>query len=193
MAKRKYQFKPDRMGAGILNKLYLPHTERMRLLRWGLYALVFLAALVLQDTVLGRYRLFGGVIELAPAVLILVTVVQGSHEGSIFALICAMIYVFAGTGPGYYSIFLLTLYACAAALLREGFLCRSTFTHWACGSAALALYEMTVFCVGLAFGLTNLGRAGAFALTAGLTILVMPLLNLLIQRISKIGGEQWKE
>ena len=125
--------------------------------------------------------------------LILVTVVQGSHDGSIFALICSMIYVFAGTGPGYYCIFLLTLYACAAALLREGFLCRSTFTHWACGAAALVLYEMTVFCVGLAFGKTSPGRAAAFALTAGLTILVMPLVNLLIQRIGKIGGEQWKE
>lgn len=193
MAKRKYQFKPDRFGAGVLNKLYIPKGGRLRILRWTLYALVFLAALVLQDSVLSRYRFFGGVIELAPAVLMLVTVAQGAQNGSVYALICSMIYVFAGTGPDYYCIFLLTLYACAGALLREEFLRRSGATIWLCAGLALTLYELSVFGVGLAFGLTDPGRITAFLMTAALSALVMPVLNALILRIGKIGGEQWKE
>lgn len=193
MARRKYQFKPDRNGTGILNKLYIPKGERLRILRWTLYALVFLAALVIQDSVLSRYRLFGGAMELAPAVLLVVTVAHGSHDGSVYALICSMVYVFAGTGPGYYCIFLLTLYACAAAVLREEFLCRSTATTWLCSGAAMLLYELTVYGVGLAFGLTSPGRITAFLMTAALSILVMPPLYALVLRIGKIGGEQWKE
>lgn len=193
MARRKYQFKPDRQDAGFLNKLYITRLQRLTLLKWSLYSVLFLAALVIQDSVLSRYRIFDGLFDLAPAVIILITVIQGSYSGSVFALAASMFYVFAGTGPGNYGFFLLTLYACLAAVFREGFMRRSRGSIWMCSGAALVLYELTVFGIGLLMKITYSRRIWAFLVTIVLSVLVMPALTPIVERIGKIGGETWKE
>ncbi len=193
MAKRKRQFKPDRHGTGILNKLYIPHSQRLQILKWSLYSLLFLAVLVIQDSVLSRYRVFGGMFDLAPAVIILIAVIQGSYSGSVFALVTSMIYVFAGTGPGYYAFFFLCLYTCLAAVFREEFLRRSRSASWLCSAVAVVLYEMTIFGIGVMYGVTYLERIDVFVITSLIGILVMPVLFPVIERIGKIGGETWKE
>ncbi len=193
MAKRKYQFKPDRNGVNVLNKLYIPQSERLQILKWTLYSLLFLALLVIQDSMLSRYRIFGGVIDLTPAFVILVAVFEGSNSGSVFALVTSMIYVFAGTGPSNYGILLLTVCACVAAVFREEFLRRSFDSLWMCSAAALLLYEMGVFVVGAALGVTHWERVLVFLLTSVYSILMMPVLYPLIRCIGKIGGETWKE
>ncbi len=193
MVRRKHQFKPDSSGAGILNKLYIPIGRRMQILKWTLYSLLFLVTLVIQDSVTSKYRIFDGVIDLAPAVVILVAMFQGSQSGSVFALITSMIYVFAGTGPGYFAFFLLTLYASVASVFREEFLRRSTGSSLLCSAVALLLYEMSIFGVGLLFGATHTGRVYAFLMTSLLSILVMPVLYPIVENIGKIGGETWKE
>ncbi len=193
MAKRKYQFKPDRNQTGILNKLYIPHNRRLQLLKWVLYSVLFLAALVLQDSVLSRFRIFGGMIDLAPVVMILVAMIQGADSGSVFVLVTSMVYVFAGTGPGNYAFFLLTLYTSILSVFREEYLHRSMGTNWACSAVALVLYEMTVFVLGVVSGVTYWQRVGVFGLTCLFSILTMPVLYPLVERIGKIGGETWKE
>ena len=55
------------------------------------------------------------------------------------------------------------------------------------------LYEMIIFVLGLAFGLTILPRAGVFALTGGITCITMLPMYPLVRVISKIGGESWKD
>ena len=49
MAKKKYEFKPDPAGSGTLSKLYLTRKQRQSVLKWALYGLLCLAALILQD------------------------------------------------------------------------------------------------------------------------------------------------
>ena len=71
MARKKYRFRPDPTGAGIWNKLYITPQQRKIALKWGLYGLICLVCLILQDAVLGRVRLFGGYVDLAPAAIIL--------------------------------------------------------------------------------------------------------------------------
>lgn len=193
MAKRKYQFKPDRNGTNVLNKLYIPAAGRLKLLKWTLYSLLFLAVLVIQDSMLSRYRIFGGVIDLTPAFVILVTVLEGSNSGCVFALVTSMIYVLAGTGSSNYAIFLLTVCAILSAVFREEFLRRSFGSSWLCSAAALLLYEMSVLVVGVALGFTQWERAVIFLITSLISSLMMPVLYPVIQRIGKIGGETWKE
>ena len=48
----KYEFKPDPSGTDFLKKLYLTQSQRDRIAKWVLYSLLFMAALVAQDTVL---------------------------------------------------------------------------------------------------------------------------------------------
>ena len=72
MARRKIEFKPDPTDGGILNKLYITPKQRKTIRKWLCYSLVCVACLVIQDSVLGRARLFGGMVDLASAAIALI-------------------------------------------------------------------------------------------------------------------------
>lgn len=193
MAKKKYRFRPDPTGAGIWNKLYITPQQRKTALKWGLYSLVCLACLILQDAFLGRMRLFGGSVDLAPAAIMLICLMQGAESGAVFALIGSMVFVFSGSAPDTFAIAFITVYAVAVTLFREQFLRRSFGSAWMCTAAGVLLYELSVYLLGLFFGLTYPGRIGVFAMSAVLTALAVPVLYPLMGWIGKIGGETWKE
>ena len=52
MARRKYEFQPDRPQTSILEKLYLTQKQRVNLLRWFLHALTVLILSLIQDVIL---------------------------------------------------------------------------------------------------------------------------------------------
>ena len=193
MAKKKYRFRPDPTGAGIWNKLYITPHQRKTALKWGLYGLMCLLCLILQDAFFGRVRLLGGCADLAPAAIILVCVMQGAESGSLFALIGSMLFVFSGSAPDTFAIAFVTVCAVLATLFREQFLRRSFGSAWICTAAAVLVYELSVYLLGLFYGLTYPGRIGVFAMSAVVTALVVPALYPLVGWIGKIGGETWKE
>lgn len=193
MAKKKYRFRPDPTGAGVWNKLYITPQQRKTILKWSLYGLVCLLALILQDAFLGRARLFGGYVDLAPAAIILICVMQGVESGSVFALIGSMIFVFSGSAPETFAIAFITVYAVMVTLFREQFLRRSFSSAWLCTAAAVMLYELSVYLLGLFLGLTYPGRIGVFLTGGVLTVLAVPVLYPLLGWIGKIGGETWRE
>lgn len=193
MARKKYRFRPDPTGAGIWNKLYITPGQRASALKWGLYGLVCVAALILQDALLSRVRLFGCFVDLAPCAIMLICVMQGAQSGSVFALAASMVYVFSGSAPDTFAIAFLTVPGVMITLFRENFLRRSFSSAWLCTGAALMVYELCVYLMGLFLGLTYPGRFGVFALSGLLTGLVVPVLYPLLGWIGKIGGETWKE
>lgn len=193
MAKKKYRFRPDPTGAGIWNKLYITQQQRKIILKWGLYGLVCLVCLILQDAFFGRVRLFGGYADLAPGAIILICLMQGSHAGSLFALIGSMVFVFSGSAPDTFAIAFITVYAVLVTLFREQFLRRSFGSNWMCTGVAMFAYEVSVYLLGLFFGLTYPGRIGVFLMSALVTTLVLPALYPLLNWIGRIGGETWKE
>lgn len=193
MAKKKYRFRPDPTGAGIWNKLYITPQQRKTGLKWGLYGLVCVVSLILQDTLLGRVHIFGGSVDLTPCAIMLVCVMQGVETGSLFALIASMIYVFSGSAPDTFSIALITVLSVLVTLFREQFLRRSFSSAWLCTGLAVVMYEMSVFLMGLFLELTHPGRAGVFAVSGLLTALMVPVLYPLLGWIGKIGGETWRE
>ena len=193
MLHRKTEFKPDRTGAGLLNKLYLTPHQRKRLLKWTFYALACILALTLQDSVLAKARIFGGVIDLAPCAIALICVLEGAESGGVFALVSAVIFVFSGTAPGAYSVAFLTVLSVLAALFRENFLRRSFSSTWLCTGAVMILYELSVFLMGVFLGNTYPGRFPVFLTTGLLDAAIVPLLCPLMGWIGKIGGETWKE
>ena len=73
MARRKYEFKPDKEGSGILSKLYITRRQRLTLLRWTLYALVILVLSLVQDVILSRIGIRGATTDLVPAGILLLT------------------------------------------------------------------------------------------------------------------------
>lgn len=193
MARRKYEFKPDKEGSGILSKLYLTRRQRFALLRWTLYALVILALSLVQDVILSRVGIRGATTDLVPAGILLLTMMLGVDEGAIFSLVASTLFYFSGSAPGPYAIPLLTVLGTVISIFRYGYLYKSFGSVFFCAGAATMVYEMLVFVTGSFLGLVPTSRFVAFCITGGLSVAVLPLLYPLFLSIGKIGGESWKD
>lgn len=193
MAKKKVEFRPDSTGASLLSKLYITPTQRKKLYRWLSYSAVCIALLVIQDVILWRFSLMGGVIDITPAVIILVCVMEGAEAGGVFALWASVFYHYSGSAPGAYCIALIVLPAVAVAMFRQNYLRRGFFSHWLCTAAAVAVYQAGVFFMALFFTNTFWSHWLSFAMNAGLSLLALPLVYPLLNAISQIGGDKWKE
>lgn len=193
MARKKIEFRPDPTGHNWADKLRLTPLQRKSVLKWLLYSAVCVAGLVLQDSMLARLRLFGGCFDVTPALIVLICVLEGSENGSLFALLASMVYVFSGTGQGHYCIAMLTLAAVLATAFRQSYLRRGAGSDLICVGGAMVLYEMAVFTAGVLQGLTYRGRWGVFLMTAIVSTLAAGAVYALLKYIGTIGGNAWKE
>lgn len=193
MAKRKYEFQPDKTRIDIFSKLYLTRNQRMTLLRWVLYAVLLVILSVIQDVVLCKADFFGTTTDLVPCAIILICVQLGGDRSSLFALIAALLYKFSGTAPGYYVVALIPILGVMAAVLRQSYFRRSFSSIMLCACTATMLYEMGIFAVGLLFQNTIPSRAASFAITGALSLLSYPILYPITKAIEKIGDRTWKD
>lgn len=192
MARKKIEFKPDAQ-ISILKKLYLTKLQRLNILKWCLYTLLCVVMLVIQDVIMSRVSIFGATTDLAPAVILLITVLVGADYGSTFVLIASTIYWFSGSAPAPYCIALLSFLGIFATLLRQSYWRRGFRSTVICAGIALVLYELLIFVVALFLQLAPWSRAGVFLLTGVLSCVVLLPLYPLAVKIGKIGGEPWKE
>ena len=196
MAKRRRkdpEFKPDPRSATLFKTLRLTRLQQLRLLKWGLYTLLIVLALVVQDVLLSQVRLLGATTDLAVCVILLIAVIEGTEVGSLFLLIASTLYFFSGTAPGAYSIGLITFFGVAAVIFRQMYWNRSRSSMVLCAGAAQMAYELGLYAVGLFMGLTRWDRLGSFVLTGVYSVLIMIPLYPLICKIGLIGGNTWKE
>ena len=193
MARKKIEFRPDPMGYDVAGKLHLTQKQRQALLKWVLYSAACVAGLVLQDSMLARLRFLGGGFDLAPALVILVCVLEGTENGSLFALGASLIYVFSGSAQGRFCILYLTAAAVLAAVFRQSYLRRDVGSELSCVAVAMLGYELAVFVTGLVLELTHRGRWGVAVMTALVSTLTVGILYRPIKHIGTIGGNAWKE
>ena len=88
---KDYDFQPDLDNSVDLDKLLLTQRQRFNLLRWALYGLLCIVGLLLQDTLLCRVNVQGGFVDLVPCLIFMITALQGAEQGSVFALIAAVL------------------------------------------------------------------------------------------------------
>ena len=193
MARRKYEFRPDKSQTSLLNKLYLTPTQRLKILRWVLYALMLVLLSVIQDVILSKVHLFGATTDLVPCAIILICVVLGAEASAVFSLIAALLYQFSGTAPGYYVIALIPILGIFAAVARQSFFRKSLSSTLLCSCSAVVLYEISIFAFGLLFQNTSLFRVVRFLITSGLSLLGYPILYPLTTAVEKIGEKTWKD
>lgn len=189
----KSEFRPDSQESPFLKSLHFTQQQRMRLLRWVLLSLTCILCLVIQDCILSRARLFGATTDLGVAAILLVSIMEGSEVGGIFALIASVVYHYSGSAPGPYCVALITIPGILCALFRQKFWRRGTTSNLLCSSIAMFLYEIALFLTALFMGLTRLDRFQYFVLTALYSIVVMIPLYQLIYRIGQMGGHVWKD
>ena len=186
-------FKPDAQVSTWTKTTRMTAQQRLRLLKWVLYIGVIILALVVQDVIMSQLNILGGTTDLAVAVILLITVIEGTEVGSLFVLIASTLYYFSGTAPGAYSIGLLCFLGIAAVMFRQLYWHRSKGSIVLCTGIALMGYELGLFGVGLFSELTLWSHFGNFLLTGIYSCATLPAFYPLIYKIGLIGGNTWKE
>ena len=188
---KKYEFRPDKPKFSLLTYLILSPNQRRKALKWGLYTafLVFLS--VLQDVALSRVRILGATTELIPCAIFLICIMEGVEQGSVFALISSLLYLFSGTAPGVYSMVAIVFCAIGACVVRQAYLQERFSSAMISTSLAMVCYVLTNFIFGLFLGLTIWSRFHGFLITAVLSLLAVPAFYPIFKDIGKIGGQLW--
>ncbi len=191
--RKKNEFRPDTYRQDLLGKLLLTRKQRQTMLRWVLYSLVCLIALLVQDVIMSRVTIFDTTTELVPAFILAVCILQGAESGSVFTLVASLIYYFSGSAPGIWCVPVLTTLAVVATIFRQAYLRKGLLTLLLCLTVSMLLYELSNFGIGVFLNYTYPARLGAFLLTAVMTVVVVPIVYPILMSIGKIGGETWKE
>ncbi len=193
MGRKKNDFRPDTVRQDLLGKILLTKKQRRSLLRWVLYTVVCVSALIFQDVLLSRLDILGATTDLVPCCILAVCILQGAESGSLFVLIAALVFYFSGSSPGLPCIPLITGLAVFAAIFRQAYLRQGFFTLLLCLAVTMLAYELITFGLALFMGYTDLVYFGAVCLKVPLTLLAVPILYPVLTSIGKIGGETWKE
>lgn len=191
--RKRYEFRPDTHRSDILGKLLLTKKQRQTLLRWTLFSAVCLVALLIQDVVMSRFRIFDTTTDLVPCCILAICILQGAESGCIFALSASIFFYLSGSSPGAQCIPLITTLAVFSAMFRQAYLQQGFATLVVCLALSLTLYEMASFGIGLFLNYTTASRWSAFLTGTLLTLVAVPLLYPILRSIGKIGGETWKE
>ncbi len=189
---KKNEFRPDKPQTSFLSHLVLTPKQQRTVLKWSLYGVLLLVVSVVQDVILSGVRLLGATTELIPCAIFLICILEGAQQGSVFALTASLLYLFSGTAPGPYSMVAITLYSVVVCIFRQAYLQERFSSALLCTAVAMLAYVMTNFAFGLFLGLTTPARYYGFLITAGLSLLAVPVLYPILKAIGKIGGQIWK-
>ena len=191
--KQVYEFKPDREGTALLKRLYLTRLQRLQILKWGSHAALCILLLTVQDVIMSQFRFSGATTDLAVCAIFLIGLYEGTENGSLFAFVASLVYLFSGSSPGAQCIALISCTTVVLNLLRQTLWHRSGGSILLCTCVGIVSYEMLNFVFGLFVGNTIWERAPVFMLVAVMTCIVAFPLYPLVKLISKIGGDTWKE
>lgn len=190
---KKQEFRPDKPSTSLLSYLTLTPTQQRVALKWTFYGLLLVVLSVLQDSLLSQIRLFGATTELVPCAIFLISILEGTHSGSVFSLVAGLLYLFSGTAPGPYSMVAIVFLSVGVCIFRQAYLQESFSSAALCTVIAMFLYVIVNFAFGLFLGLTIFARIHGFLITAILTLLTVPVLYPILKAINAFGGNPWKE
>ena len=191
MARRKYEFQPDRPQTSILEKLYLTQKQRGNLLRWFLHALVVLILSLVQDVILCRMNIFGATTDLVPGAIFTLCMLLGCERGCVFTLVAAALFECSGMGPGFHAIALIPVIGIGLSMLQQTLLRKSVSSDLLFLSVAIMAYEIVIFAIGVATGETALFRIISAVAAGGMTVICSFILYPIFTAIEKIGGTAW--
>lgn len=191
MARRKYDFQPDRPQTSLLDKLYLTKRQRSALLRWVLHALVMLVLSLVQDVMLCSLNIFGASTNLVPGAIFTLCMLLGTERGCVFTLVAGALFEFSGMGPGFHAIALIPVIGIGLSMLQQTMLRKGTASDLLITALAILLYELGMFAISVVTGETALFRFYSAIATGLMTIICTFLLYPLFRAIEKIGGNPW--
>ena len=191
MARRKYEFQPDRPQTSILEKLYLTKRQRNSLVRWSLHSLFLLCLSLFQDVILCRMNIFGATTDLVPCGIFTLCMLLGADRGCVFTLIAAMLFDFSGMAPGVYTIALIPIVGLGLSMLQQTLLRKNVASDLLFTVFAIVFYELFIFGVSVAIGESALFRVFSALATGVMSVICSFILYPVFNAIGKIGGNTW--
>lgn len=190
---KKYEFQPDRPYSSLLSKLQLTKLQQKQVLKWALYGLILVILSVVQDVVFSRFRLYGGTCDLVPCGIFIICLLEGTQQGSVFALIASGAYLLSGYAPGPQVLVLITVIAVVVSALRQTYLRQGFPAMLLCVTLSMLVYEMAIFAFCLLLEYVSADRYMSFLVAALTSLAAVPIVYPIAKAVSRIGGEAWKE
>ena len=172
----------------MLDKLYITPKQWLRILRWTLYSLLLLLAILLQTVVFGNRRLFGTHPDLVPIVIACVCLREGAERGGTFALLGSLFWYLSGAEQGSVCIVTLTVLPVVGSLLCRTLLVERFLACLLITFATVFVEQTAMFLLKFFFD----GLSGMFFLRellpcVAVSLLAQPPVYWLVKRIAKIG------
>lgn len=179
-------------GTTLMGKLFLTKTQREILLKWTVFTLIFLLLQVLQDVIFSRIHIFGGCVDVVPALLLLVCLLQEPASGLLFVMICSLVRALSGVVLGPVSLAVLVFMGAALCALRKNHLWGEFRAVVLCCWLGLGFHSAVLFLLGVFLTKTTWSRylptlGGLFG-----SMVAALILYPLVRVVGKIGGASWK-
>lgn len=159
----------------------------LSILRWALYAALFLSAMMTQTVVLAN-GLFGFSAACVPVAVSCAAMHEGAEKGGAFALAASLVWCLSGASYGSVQIVTLTLAGVLAGGLCQVVLTRRFLPGALLCLGALALNEGVCFALRLYLGSAAAEQALSVLLPSiGVSMLFFPFTYLLAWLIAKLG------
>lgn len=169
--------------------LHLTKLQWLGILKWTLYAVLFLFLLITQGVLCAQYPLFGLKLNFLPILLVCVCVREGVEKGGLYCLICAVVMCLTKTDYGSLSVALLTVLAILSAALCHSVLVERLWTVALCCFVTMLVNETAILLFRSVLDRTAFSNLWRVALPASLlSMLLCPLIYVTVRAIGKIGG-----
>ncbi len=172
----------------MLDKLYITPKQWLHILRWTLYTLLFLLAMMMQTVVFGNHKLFGAHPNFVPVVITCVCLREGAERGGMFALLTSLFWCLSGADEGSISIAVLTVVPVIGSVLCSAVLANRFLPCLAITVVTLFTEQAAIFLFKYFFGTMDGSRFLTVLLpTVLVSALAQPIVYLLVKCIEKIG------
>ena len=141
---RAFAFVFPKGEIAIFSELFSRH-QLTEFLRWTLYAVLFLAAMLLQTIVFPQIKLTGITLCVVPTCVACVAVREGAERGTLYAILTGVLFCLSGVSEGPLYIVLLALTAALAGAICDNFYTRSFVPALVLSLMGLAICEGLVF------------------------------------------------
>ena len=172
----------------MLDKFYITPKQWLHILRWSLYALLFLVAMMVQTVVFGNRLVFGTKPLLTPVVICCVCLREGAERGGIFALVASLFWCFSGVEYGPVGIVVQTVVPVLGTVLSRGILSSRYIPCLLITFLALLAEQCIVYALKL---FSDLAQPRLFFTVllpcVFVSLLFQPVIYILVKQIEKIG------
>ena len=173
----------------MLKYFHLTRRQWLGVLKWSLYGLLTLLALLLQTSVLAKRPILGTKLAPLPALIVCVCVREGPEKGGLYAILASLFWCFSGADFGNLSVAVIPIGAMLSAVLCRAVLTLRFVPTALCCLAVTLLNASVIFLFKLilppAAALENYWKV--LLPGVGLSMVFVPIHYALVKLIGRIG------